>query len=239
VPKGIYPRPAVGARAGEALAAVSLPPALEEACRNFEHEVGGRDALIHTLAAAELTQTQEYLVGAIADPRNDQASLARICAIHRIRFGELLQIFRNAKIMRAQVRAIQAVADALPEVAGDLMARALPHELPCTRCAATGTIRHKKRRLDKAADAEDLPCPVCQGRKVILVQPELETQRTALELGGLLQKGGSPAVQVNVQQNAGGGGGAGSHLDFLRRADQKLYQPPIEATAGPEEGEEA
>lgn len=226
MPKGVYPRPAPGSLAKQDLRSVNLPTPLIAACKHFEREVGGRQKLIEALAVARLTENQEYLVGAIADPRNSKLSLARICAIYGLKFVDLIHLFRDAKVVKAQVVAIQKIADALPEVAGDLMARAVPHMIPCGRCGGTGKIRRPRLLKARKEPAEgspkaDKPCSVCGGEGQVVVQPTLETQKVALELGGLLKPGGGAQVQVNVQ--ASGGGGI-SHSEFLRRADEKLYQ---------------
>ncbi len=196
---------------------LKVPTLLDEACDNFEREVGGRKALITHLAHARLVGGQEYLVGAIADPRNDDLSLARICTIHGLSFSELLVLFRDAGIMRAQLNAMRKVWKALPEVAGDLLSRAVPYTIECLRCRGTGELKRKSAE----GEAVTKPCRVCNGSGKTQVEPRLETQKIALQLGGLLLPGATaPQVQVNVQQTAGA---LPTHLDFARRADEQLY----------------
>jgi hypothetical protein len=238
----VFKRPKAGMKVGSIEMAVVIPRPLEEACKNFEQAVGGRDNLVgHLVHASNLTEDQEYLIGAIADPRNDARSLARICTIYEIKFTDLLQLFRNAGLVKAQLAAMQKVWTRLPEVAGDLMDRATTHTLTCPRCRGDGKIPKSVMQPNpKEPEAgpvevkwEEL-CPECDGRGEQVVQPSLEVQKIALQLGGLLDKGG-PAVQVNVQQN-NLPPAAGNHSDFLKRADEKLYtQPGADTGEGEEE----
>ncbi len=244
MPKGVFVRPPRYSRVAHHRDGKErlppLPKALEEACRNFETEVGGRDSLVAQLVHARLTPEQDLLVGAIADPTNDAFSLARICALHGIRFGDLLIVFRDAGLVRAQLAAMRKVWERLPQVAGDVMDRAIPHLLECPACRGT-KVRVKFRAVKKSKEAPDgvkevqVPCLRCAGTGEILVQPDLDRQKVALEVGGMLRQEGG-GVQVNVQAQAQ----AGVFGNFAAASDAVLYPqpaaPPVSSAV--EDGEE-
>ncbi len=234
MPKGVYPRPRTRLLVHDAAGEVDVrvPLALETACKNFEAEVGGREALIATLIHAPLTKDQELLVGAIVDPRNDEASLARICYTFNIQFADLITLFRSAGFVKAQLQAMRKVWDAVPEVAEDVMGRAVPHYLRCNGCFGRRKVEAPELDEKGAATGKtvEVPCPACDGEGEVLVQPKLETQKVALELGGLIQPKGAP-VQVNVtQQQAQGAFQAGGRLgDFYADSDAVVFPQAQEA----------
>jgi hypothetical protein len=206
-------------------APIHIPVALDEACSNFESEVGGRGALIEHLAHAPLTADQQLLVGAIADPRNDPSTLARICITYGIQFADLLTLFRAAGFAKAQLGAMRRVWGKLPDVAGDVMDRAVPHLLLCPTCAGDKEV---EKKLIAGSNEDGSPkftrwtetCETCGGHGEIQVQPKLETQKVALELGGLIQQKGGVEVNV-VQQQALVQ--AASSMRFYQESDEVLY----------------
>lgn len=254
MPKGVFQRPPVAGRVDRIANSLSttvlaaLPPALEKACSNFETEAGGREALVTHLAHARLSAEQELLVGAIADPRNDRHSLARICSLYHIKFSDLLSLFRDAGFVRAQLAAMRRIWTKVPDVAEDVMNRSVPHLLRCSRCAGSGQIRRKqfngKNEDGSPAFAEWVEdCDVCGGEGEVEVQPRHDTQITALQLSGLLAPHGGPGVNISLtQQQAIVPGATGR--DFLTASDQVLYPtvavPPAGAPVeGAEPGDEA
>jgi hypothetical protein len=222
----------------------TIPAALEEACKTFETAVGGRGALVAHLAHGDLKARDDLLVGAIADPRNDVHSLARICMLYGLKFADLLQLFRGAGFVKAQLAAMQKVWTKLPDVAGDVMDRSVPHNIVCSTCAGEKTV-HKKKYAGKELEEWDETCEDCAGRGFLQAQPRLDTQKVALQLGGLLNKEGV-GVQVNVSQAQGQMAGMDQGFaDFFRRSDRVLYpemeeaEEPVEAEVVSEEEAEA
>jgi hypothetical protein len=202
------------------LSEVPLPPAADQACKTFEAQAGGREKMVEHLASAPLTPKQALLVGAIADPRNDRHSLGRICQLYGIQFSDLMKMFRDAGFAKAQLAAMQRVWDYVPQVAEDVMQRALPHSITCP-C----------RGLDPE-------CEDCRGRGSIEKQPELETQKLALQMGGLVaQPGGGVNISMKQEQHttlAQSFGGVFSR--FAQASDQVLFpgvpqedSPPLDA----------
>lgn len=223
-----------------ALKDIPLPPALEKACAGFEDAVGGREALVSHFAYAELGPREQLLIGAVADPRNDQHSLARICQLNGLQFTTLLGMFRQAGFARAQVEAMQRIWKVVPELAEDVMARSLPHELPCETCCGDGKRTEKKFTKGddgKAVEAEvSVECPTCRGRGKQLHQPDLDRQKLGLQLAGLLPGAAGAQVNINVdkstkqQFNLNAGGDV--FASFMAASDQVLYPARGGAGAG-------
>jgi hypothetical protein len=243
VPKGYFQRPKPRGRTRRAAEEkqVAIPAPLERACRNFESEVGGRAALIEHVSHAQLNEDQELLIGAIADPRNDQSSLARICYSYGIQFADLLTLFRSAGFAKAQLQAMRRVWERLPDVAGDVMERSVPHQILCSSCAGIGRVEKTKATGGDGGGIQRVEerCDTCNGMGYITIQPRLETQKVALEIGGLLQPGGGPGVQVNVTQQQAMGV-AGRLSSFARESDEVLFpqlEAPVDAEMLPSEDE--
>jgi hypothetical protein len=224
---------------GKEISAIPLPEALEAACAGFETAAGGRAALIEHLSHAPLDQKQELLVGAIADPRNDSISLARICQLYGIKFSALLGLFRDAGFAKAQLTAMQKVWGYTPQLAEDVMLRALPHDLPCGACLGEGKFTRPavvEREGKKITVEETRECEACRGRGSVLQQPERAQQELALKLAGLIQPAGAqPSTVVNVSQKTAVGiaaaGGGGVFASFVAASDKVLY--PGRAGAAP------
>lgn len=189
---------------------------------SIEAAIGGRDAVVGALAAADLTEDQSYLFGLIADPRNDARSLASICAKANYTLGHLLQLFKEAKLARAQIEAIVQVAEGLPTIAGDLVTLAKIQEEPCQTCDGTG-----KAVLGDGEVLED-PCIVCNGTGKHTHVPTVERQKLALEIGGLYHRG--TGVQIaNVfsptTSNELGGRITPDYLKDMRMGTDRLLYP--------------
>lgn len=198
-----------------------------QALRAFEQGVGGRQKLVETLQYAALTTEQSQIVGMIADPRNDNKSLGTICRSAKINFGQLLQLFKDAGFIRAQLAAFEKVWDGLPAVAGDVMMRSIPHDMECQGCLGTKEVTIKVMEPDsegrKHPIDKTVPCGFCRGTGLIKVIPDLEHQKVALEIGGILKKG--QGIQVGVQVNTGGALVTPDDMKDFRGASDKLLYP--------------
>ncbi|KKK63986.1 hypothetical protein LCGC14_2988780, partial [marine sediment metagenome] len=193
---------------------------------SIEAAIGGRDAVIGALAAGDLTEDQSYLFGLIADPCNDTRSLASICAKANHTLGSLLQLFKDAKLARAQIEAIAKVTDELPTVAADTMTLAKIRAEPCRPCKGKGQVATD----DGVLEAE---CDACDGKGSHTYTPSIERQKLALELGGLY-RGGSGGVQIaNVfspsPPNELGGRITQDYLKNMRTGTDRLLYPGRDA----------
>lgn len=232
---------------GKALADVQRPSRpVQDALKVFEGEVGGRAALVAHLAhAAEEDNGTAYLVGMIADPRNDEKSLGTICEIAGISFPRLITLFKNAGFARAQLGAFQRVWDLLPEVAGDVMTRSVVHWVTCPTCLGDKfterVIPAREKRDRKTKEVVTVPeqrireeCGSCRGRGEVEREPDRERQKIALEIGGLVQRGAG--VQVNVDSSRQVNNNlllVGTELkNFRADSDRALYGEPRRGPAG-------
>jgi hypothetical protein len=202
----------------------TLPPGAERAIERLEEAIGGRQALVRALATAPLTPDLRYVLHLIADPANDARNLGTICAMGQILPGELLQHYKSAVVAQAQVLAMHEVAARLPDVAADTMLRAAPYEDVCDRCDGDGTL--PTRKTDESGEPIDKPCPRCKGVGRRLYRPELDQQKVALELGGLLSKGSGVHVAVGVQQTVTASGGTTAFAALQTVVDEVLRGQP-------------
>lgn len=220
----------LGRGASKDLEALPLPPNLDAACANIEASVGGRQALIEHLAHLPLEKKQELLLGAIADPRNDELGLAKICQLYGIQFSQLVEMFSKAGAAKNSLESMQRVWKHAPDVAEDVMLRALPHHLPCEVCHGEKVLKSTVLKSGEGGKVEKVeaeePCAACRGKGERLHQPEKGQQELALKLAGLIAAPGT-AVQVNVSQKTavgvGLGAGDGVFASFAAASDAVMY----------------
>lgn len=197
---------------------------VETAMSNLENAVGGRDALVSALQHAPQTEELAFVIGIIADPRNDASSLAAICRDAGISIGKLWQFFKDADLAQAQVLAIRSVNRQLVAVVDDVLKRSVEYEMVCDVCYGLD--------MGKTARGLPKPCPNCGGKGFRKVEPDLKRQEMVLRMGGLLKDGAGVNVQVNQQTNSFNAGDAMGK--FQRASDRMLYgerERAIPATA--------
>jgi hypothetical protein len=216
--------PAVAASVPAAAQAITIPkvsPATAASFQAFESICGGREALVTKLSLVASSKDEDYVVGLLADPRYDRESLASLCRIGKVSLQRLMSLYRDAALVSAQVGAIDRVATGLPAVAADVMTRAIEHRVTCPICQGLTTITPAPTK-DKPNPTPE-PCRACGGFGSTVAQPEHEVQKTALELGGLLKKGGGGlTIQQNNTQVALAGGAAGFD-EMIEKLDEVLF----------------
>lgn len=191
------------------------PPKLAlQALRGFERDLGSRTAVIDAMKGCELSEEETYLMDLMADPREAGTPLARLCGQARVSIPRFLDIFRRGAGAQALAAAHGRIYEKLPEVAADVMARALPRHFACFKCPGP-------------------ECDKCHGVGYLTEDPELETQKVALQIGGLLKSGGGTEVNVN-QQNISAISMLRTTADFRSATDAVLY-PTIPRTPSPDE----
>lgn len=198
--------------------------------------LGGKAKLLDTLAVASDAPEVEQIISLLLDPRYDGFSLRRLCTLAGITVVDLFAAYKKAMIVQAHLVAYQAISDGILPVVVDVMKRAAPYEIPCEACSGTGEIA--------AGDgAAAVSCQVCAGHKKVLVLPDLDRQKLALELAQLVQKSAGFSIQQNtvVQPPADPLEGRGTLIELQHAVRQMLSgprQPIVEAeTVPPAEAE--
>jgi hypothetical protein len=202
--------------------ALPTSAAVAQALTSLEGAAGGREGLLDSLLHAPETAEQQYVVGLLADPRNSALGLPAICEMGRISVGQLIQLLKEGKQARALVAAMDRIAAKLPEVAEDVMTRAVPHLAQCDECRGEGTVLVQEEGEDGKETETEKRCPTCQGHGQVPVTPTLERQKVALEIGGLLKRGGV-TVNVNQQQATQFVFTSDARRDFRTATDRLLY----------------
>ena len=184
-------------------------PRIVQALKVFEEEVGGREALVNeiTAAAQQLAPREQMALALLADPQNDTRQLSDILGTAGLSVSSFLRLFREARGARAYLEALDAVWNRLPEVALDVISRALPARRQCRTCRGSRYLsipgRHNKKAPDPdPAQDKKVVCTNCNGEGEVTEEPTLDYHKLALQVGGLLKN--APTIQVDasrVQQN--------------------------------------
>lgn len=191
----------------------------------LEKELGGRPALVAILAGADLNGDEARVMGLLADPQNDTTSLAKVCVGAGISMARLMKLFQAAALVKGQTKAIQRIAERLPDVAAAIMEDAIPREKECPICDGLTTV--PGRPTKENPDPEPVKCTVCKGKGTVPFVPEHQVREMALRIGGLLEKGGGSGVKVLVaNQNNGAGVSVADTKSFdslMAAVDGALY----------------
>lgn len=187
------------------------------AVERFVEELGGRSALIETLELAAAEPEVDLILSLLGDPRYEKWTLRRLCSQAGLTIQEFFLAFQKATLVRAKIAATREIASGLVPVVRDVMKRAAPYEEVCDTCSGTGTFTPEPSR--KVPNPSPEPCKTCHARGKLIIVPELDRQKLALELGDLVKKGGGFQIQNNQLNLAGSAGGtAAGDLEKLQQA---------------------
>lgn len=161
----------------------------------FTVAIGGRQGLLDALVVASGTPDVDKVTNLLIDPRYGGWTLRRICALAGLSVADLFRAYQKALVVRAHLQATRIVTEQLTHVVDDIMRRNQPHDETCELCDGTGT--YTPNPTKKVPNPEPQSCVRCRGKGLIVVKPDLDRQKVALELGQLIQRQGG----INVQQN--------------------------------------
>jgi hypothetical protein len=194
--------------------------------------LGGRPALLDTLAVAADAPEVEEILTLLLDPRYEKMSLRALCHKAGLTVVDLFAAYKKAMITKAHLVAYKAITDAIVPVVEDVMRRAAPYRIPCYGCGGG------KQIDDPEKPGTLITCPQCAGAGELLQLPDLDRQKLALELGQLVQKSAGLQIQqntLNLQPGAGNDGPkAGGTLVELQHAVRELLSGPRTPLPEPE-----
>lgn len=201
-----------------------LDQRVEEALSSLERALGGRHSLISSLLQANLGDAENNFMEMLADPRNDAINLAKVAGLAGLSVGRVLQIFKEAKGAEAYVRSINRVYDRLPEIAGDIADRSVPTTTRCVPCRGTGVVDQTTgaAQVPGADPANLVACWPCEGLGTVVVHPDLERQKLALQIGGLVKKDGT-VIMGNVDARVTNNAFIRSTPDWRTATDRLLF----------------
>lgn len=194
------------------------------ALATFETELGGRQSLVAKLAAAQLDADGQRFLGMMADPENDQLSLAELCVRANVALPTVMGYVKSALQAKSFLLAQLSIAEHNPEVARHVMLDAIPGKRTCPTCQGLGTFGESV-----GTSNEPPKCLECHGSGEINYLPELGIRKVALTLGGLLSAGGKGAPTVGVAihnhntQVASRSGASGALDKVMQLTDHLLY----------------
>lgn len=202
------------------------------AIKAFEKALGGRHKVADSLLVDTNPAIQSF-VKLLLDPDYDDLSLGQIAEQAGIALSDLLRSYRNATLIKAQILAVNEIAERLPQLARSAMENALPQEVSCPICRGTGF--HPTKKDDRN---NPLECKLCAKTGKVLRQPSIGRQRLALEIAELLKppKPGGHTLNVNLPPAPPAGPVAPGSLEQLQAAVSHVLfsrTPVIDATPEP------
>lgn len=171
------------------------------ALRALEMRFGGRQKLVRSLQVLPLEDDERLVMELFADPRNDRKGLAMIAKMAGtgMTVSRLLKLIGKAVGAEALLAAHREIYEPLPLVARDIMQRSVPAEEACWPCRGGGKVP-----LKPVEGKEQEDCGICRGTGKITLYPDLDRQKVALELGGLLKpRGGVQVTQISDNRSVG------------------------------------
>lgn len=157
----------------------------------LEDSVGGRENFIDTLGLQTLDKKQEHFLRLLCDPARARHSILTIARDAGLLPVQVLDMYRKASFVKAEALAMGHLQEKMLDIVEDLTSKSVDAKIDCPRCWGEGF------------ESEGVKCAVCLGRGQIMRPSDLDHQKVALEVGGLLKKGPGVAVQVNQQVNNG------------------------------------
>lgn len=204
----------LGSGGGQALAALPSQAAAE--LDRLELELGGRQALVLALTYAPPHKDIRYILGLLGDPDHQVLRLSEVCHLGRVMPGQLVDALAKGSELRARLLATQAISRRLPAVVEDVMLKAAPYQESCPACQGLGS-RMPDPTPEEPNPAQEM-CPQCLGHGQLRYDADGKCRDLALEMGGLLQKGGGIHI-TNTQQvatlQAGGASGVEGFQELL------------------------
>ena len=206
---------------------------IDRASRKLEADLGGREEILANLLTTALPVELEPFVEALSAEENAALNLNQIAAKAGCTVAAMLRLYGQAIKERAQLISMAHVAQRLPQVTRDSIELSTIRENTCRRCKGSGQVRKPGRPRKDATDADLLQeCPDCHGMTTVIAEPSVPQQRTALELGGLLEK--TPLVQNTIQQNSAVISGAGDLVATQRAVHALLSRSPLGGAVPPQ-----
>lgn len=193
----------------------------------IETAVGGRAAVVAALTLAPETDDLAYVIRLIADPSQDTRDLSAICRAGGVKIGEIIHALKQGLYARMLIQTTATITSHSPAVVEDIMVRAQQHYIDCPTCR--GTLLIYDRSQADPRNAPKIPCDACENPDGIptgkvLVYPDLDRQKVALDLANLLPKKTAPSVVVD-NRSVSFGDASPEGLDRLLAAtDDILYR---------------
>ena len=147
-----------------------LSPARKDTLpRRFEAIVG-RGEILEALEATG-DRRADVLLSMMLDPAYSSHSFAKLCEKTGLRYQDVLDMLRRAKLDEGLLRMFKHVPDVLEDTARDARSRTKT----CWKCDGRGS--HRKR-----------DCPECDGTGKIRVVGHVESRKMVLEATGIARR---------------------------------------------------
>lgn len=166
-----------------------------------------RDDLASALSRASDDARIAALAVRLIDPNFATTKLTKLANDLGLRYTDVVDGFRRAKLDEGMLRMFIRVPDILEDIAEDARTKIDA----CPRCDGEGEI-HKR--------GKSVTCPQCKGVGELRTPGDNEARRLTLEAAGIIGKRGGFAQQINI-------GTVGGLEDVLRSGQQALAAPTV------------
>lgn len=173
----------------------SLTTRQKEALTPTEKAFGGRMAILDALQYLPPSSDLDLLRAVLAEPENDVVPLPVLLDRHSLQPHSLLTWLLDAAKRRSHFFSQVEIYQRLPDLARNVMDRALPSRRECEFCLATGWITPDPTAKEPNPSPQE--CPHCEGTGVIVTEPSRYDREWALKIGGLLKDSGIHLTQSN------------------------------------------
>lgn len=196
-------------------AEVTSPTKAKNVLDAFESEIGGREALCDNLSLLSLDKKQQNLLFLLCDPKLEAQPLSSIARVAGVSATSIMEMFTEAAKTRSQAISFGKLARSTPNVIQDILSKSVDSTIDCPECLGL--------------KIEGIPCPKCRDRGQIVRESDIDRQKLALEMAGILKKGPGVAVQVNNQTNLNGLSSGNFFSKWVKDTDDAAYDAPLDA----------
>lgn len=192
-----------------------------------------KEVLLEQLSYFVLNDRQKLLVAALtAAKAHPNKSVNDILLTIPMSPLEFINILREVRMAFSNFQTREIIDVHRPKVVEAVMQGALPVTKVCVDCEGEG----KLTVVAPSGDTKTLMCKACAGEGKVTSKPDHARQVTALEVAGVIKKGGAGvAVTVNT---SGAPDGWRSSPDFRRETDRIMYEGAVDVEVVEEKGEE-
>jgi len=187
--------------------------------KRFAEAAGGKLDVAEKLEAVEETLSKEerYFLQLLKSDK--RKSIAHLMAEAMVRPTKGIEKYATGALALGKMEAVIEVAREQPNIVKDLLRHALDQTDICQTCVGQGMVPGRKGSLK-----ENVPCPMCGGRKTKLSVSDHKEFATKQLMTFTKMIEPEKGNTINVQQNVGLKIGSGSFMEkVLRTSDEVLY----------------
>ena len=179
------------------------------------------------LLANEASPDRQNLLNVLADPHAKKQSLTTVLARAKVAPNTFFLLLNEARLCEARAITTRQIAEAMPILVEDAMEKGAPHQRICLDCHGKKTCQSLVPSKEPGEEGRLIvatnPCTGCGGTGLVRTEATSDDRRTALEVSGLLKKGGG--ITITQTQQTGIALPPPDSLADLIAATDRVLQP--------------